>query len=784
MTNAAAPDVVFRESLLNDMLEAIAGSGRRVYDLVGLTGSGKSTLLQRLYAASSASGSRTVVMVDLTQYAPGGSTASGADRADSGAGLADLTRYLRLVRDVSGRAGAGFDTVAAEANSVTVQAIDRMPALGSSFSVWTHEEAVRIAGLFVDEWNRSTSESRGIVLLDNVHRVLDGAVGEWLFRNLVSRLENTAVIAARTATPKQLPHIGYEVVPRRLDGITAPEIAAFLAARLRLPEVLKPPEAAELIETCFAITGGNPAALEIISGLIASNLTSGAARLIGLVSNPPADVAGQLDALVARALAVASDPALERAMRLVCVARRFEPGLLERVLGLAEGDDFVERLIPALEGHGFAAYQEPTEDEPGFFRFDGLIQRQLEKRLSQSPNPYHQAHGKAEAWYFRKWTVYADDYKSAYLLEARVEQAEFQHLVLEWLYHVARFGRPAEYVRQRFARRYFQAFWWWGMYLEYPFCQLLLEAIRNEGSWAIGWYRALTLFAEAYPLGPDKEGRGDWDSVRQALDFVLAQTGTAGDVDQFLGSQGPDEDACTVRALTDLFLAHSCRYRRAGPMQDRWRAEAADYYEDAKRLFDEIEDNFNIAWVLYEWGDLDHERGLDHEAQSKVEQGLRHAIDTETETKRDYEVIANCRRSLGDISMAGDVEAAFSSYAQAVGAAYVFQVWPESLDAYTAAFYDEITDTVWRRFERLRSGGQIDLAWSAYWQLASFWARARLANPPVAAPLDRASFASATAAIIRDSIFPGRPPPEQIGDPLSRYAAQVTTVAPTVSRLV
>src|SRR5207249_1529070 len=64
--------------------------------------------------------------------------------------------------------------------------------------------------------------------------------------------------------------------------------------------------------------------------------------------------------------------------------------------------------------------------------------------------------------------------ESAYLQWYRYEDAEWQRLIQAWLYHLAHTDERS-HARLALARVYFDAFWWWGAYVEFPFCEELLD---------------------------------------------------------------------------------------------------------------------------------------------------------------------------------------------------------------------------------------------------------------------------------------------------------------------
>jgi hypothetical protein len=134
---------------------------------------------------------------------------------------------------------------------------------------------------------------------------------------------------------------------------------------------------------------------------------------------------------------------------------------------------------------------------------------------------------------------------------ARYETPEAADATVEWLHHQA-FTTDRLAANLALARVYFDAFWWWGYYIDFPFCTRVLDmwSETQDAPEDRIWLAALRRFHEGYPTGYRKQGRPGWDAVEVALT----------DIRRLGGLDGPlagldDEGRRYLRALTDIFLA-------------------------------------------------------------------------------------------------------------------------------------------------------------------------------------------------------------------------------------
>lgn len=365
--------------------------------------------------------------------------------------------------------------------------------------------------------------------------------------------------------------------------------------------------------------------------------------------------------------------------------------------------------------------------------------------------------------------------RSHYLGLYRYENPDWRESQDNWLYHFAQAGYSRD-ATMAFLRVWLTAFWWWSCFTDegFDFCDQLLNewahrlslSAPEAGSGALLQAQSgerinqllegldlLRRFKLAYPKETVERSQGFWPDVEATLGEIRrrAQLDAA-------PPDGDKPDACVVRGLTSVFLAEAARFGR----QDFSAAETR--YRDALALFVEIGDEWTQAWVLYHLADMQIQRGQPALARPLCEQALRLA-----EPEQDPEVVALLQRALGDVELrGGELDAARQHYAQALQAAYLFQVSPEPPDAYTVSFYPELAEAVAERLLVLQAS-EPAAAQALARDLRRPWLRAQ-GLPESAEPVE---IAGSTAAALAARLFAPALPLEQLGAEGAAYAQRV-----------
>lgn len=339
-----------------------------------------------------------------------------------------------------------------------------------------------------------------------------------------------------------------------------------------------------------------------------------------------------------------------------------------------------EEILDVLDDAGL------IECNAGRYTMQRTIAEYARSKLSpeQSRELYHRAID-----YFRQRMVDIENKKDAasdYGRWYRYELPEWQTAKNNWLYYLSHAGEESTALLA-FLHAYFDAFWWWGCYLDFAFCdQLVQEWQQRETSEQGRQVLALVRkFQHAYPKETQDRRSKTWTEVEAALLQLHEMAGLDGDP-----SQWTDEERRHVRGITDIFLAEVSRFGRDDYEQ------AAKWYREAFELFEKNGDDWDMAWLLYHFSDMNFQRGETSAALEQLQQSLVLGA-----SEQDPEVIALAYRVRGDIFLAaGELKQAAENFQRALFHAYRFQVEPLSPDPYTVEFYAQMIHHV---LEQLKS---------------------------------------------------------------------------------
>ena len=538
-----------------------------------------------------------------------------------------------------------------------------------------------------------------LVTIDGFEWVAGGPLGDWLL-HLVNRLSDTVAVLARTPGGAAPVMTDADVVTKALPPLTREEIATLLGS-------------------CLQTTPVDDRLVEVVT-----EFSKGHAQTVGLVAHllerlEPAE--RDADAVKQRLQALPEDLAKEHGdlvdailehdgaevaelVRCCSIVRRFDAPLLEAVAGLEEGAGAA--AVDELLRYSFVDRVPDPRD--GFFAVHDFIRAELEQRLTTTdPERARKRHAVA-AEHIARWLAeyeegeFPDGHK-AYGAWYRYERAEWRAAVQEWLYHEARGAggpgakRMREQARLRFARLFFDAFWWWGCYRDFPAIRTLLADWRATQA-DVAWTTQLVTFLEAYPISWDKDDDPErWAQVERSLRLVRAACGLAGDPAR------DDEEQRHVRGLMENFSAHAERYARADDHDARRRAyeKALEHYDQAARIFTADDDDWDLAWTVFERAELH----LEHGGAEAHEDWLA-AVELLPELGDD-ELTANVYRLAADARWPESPQHAFALHGRAILHAYLFQGRYQGMryrpDAYTLEFYAEQVE---RALDRLVAHGQ------------------------------------------------------------------------------
>jgi hypothetical protein len=524
-----------------------------------------------------------------------------------------------------------------------------------------------------------------VVTVDGYDAVAGKPVGEWLL-DLLHRLPNTLVVLARSPIVSAPPVAKDTMLPAELTLFTRDEVAELLAKYFgREPDD-------SLVDVVYAWSEGHPGTAAIAAKFACSLDDRQAATLEARLSAPPEDVRQERARLALEFVSTLGGEDLARIATASAVLRVFDEELLAALLDTALPEGAVDRLCVA------GIVERVGDADSGLFRVHGFIRESLLELASYATRK--KLHRRAASQYLELLSEEESElgdearpYESWY----RYEKPEWQAKLREWLYHQREAAQTEKEIlraRLQFVRIFLDAFWWWGCYIDFPFCRdLITDWERARGDDA-EWLDDLRLFLDAYPVGWRKQGASGWTDVEAALIGVREECGIDGRPDALSGPE-----ARHTRGLVDNFMAHSCRYRDAADDAARRRQyeRACGYYAEAAMLFEKGREEWELAWTLFETAELH----ADYGEYATAREGWRAAVSA-TLGQDDFELTANLHRLCADIRWHdGATAEAFAAHARAVLHAYLFQSKTPSHrpDAYTVAFYFEHIE---RTFERLR----------------------------------------------------------------------------------
>jgi hypothetical protein len=582
----------------------------------------------------------------------------------------------------------------------------------------------------------SVGPRRLLIGLDEFEWVPNGLLRRWVLE-LVRDLDNALVLVPRfpdVGAPED--QIDCPLVRLSRDEIN--ELAIDCLPHLELSD--------RLLDALEDATDGLPQAvclaIEVLQRYDVAEDAAAAAELGTLPPDLAERRARMVETIISR-----DGAAAEQMLRACAVMRRFDAAMLASVVG-------PEAELEALKRYSFV---EPAPDaRDGFFRLHPAVRRELSHRLEQlDPAHFLDLHRRA-AEYCAGWIAEFEEdedvesgslsYDSWY----RYEDSRWQAAKREWLFHQARASasgpKERERGRLRLARVFLDAFWWWGCYLEFPFCRALVFDWRTTQA-DRDWADTLVQILDAYPHGYEKakaphEWREEelprWDAVRAALLELRDACGVAGDPASLV-----EPERRHVRGLIETFLAHAARY---ASQDDSSFANALQHYDAAIELFDADEDAWDEAWTRFERAELRVEHGQADAARDDWQRSADLVAELE-----DEELAANLHRLAADAHAAlGDLDSAFAAHGRAILHAYLFQRRPHPPDEYTLSFYAE---QIARALERLLASGEdgADVGRAAELLAAPFPGRLAIATDEIAALCAESDFWGLSSRLFPDA---------------------------------
>jgi hypothetical protein len=677
----------------------------RLSAVEGLHGAGKTRLIEQLddfAKGTDFSGAQPVVLrIPMTTFDPNctGLTDNEEDLAQVlGVNYRQLVRFLR---DIAARTDKILPADSNELFRNDFNTASETPHPSVAGNV-LDEQRRNLERYFVAFWNHWVRRRKVLLALDDADVIIGQPIGKWLFE-LAQKLENTMVVMARFPSPAPLRWTG--VVKRYpLGNFTADEVTEYLRKYLRHRLGPDTEVADEVCQVVHQATGGYPALVGLAGDLIGdantANDADGVARQLAAL---PTDKSMIVADLVHTIVNGQTDQPLREALKVASVARQFDDGLLATLLlqrRQPTDTELATTHMIALERYSFVSKVQPHEGDPAmedeeenvYLRMHELIRNVLDADLLREigPTAYAALHAVAAENYYQR--LVDEDGTWSYGSWYAYEKPEWQRAKREWVYHTARQPARRKVARLQFAHLFLDAFWWWGLYMPFDFCEEIVSDMpRKTEDDRVVIDAVRTILCE-YPVGYKKPSGPHWQKVRVALKYLEGVLDLHGD-------QIPESpDARHVKALIEVFLAHSWRY------DDITASEADDAYTAAVKLFSEDEDHWNLGWMAYERADLAMARGSADASLDQCAVAAKEAYVVKPGDERDEELTANIHRVVADCHwLQGEAESAFDRYSRAIIHAYLFHRTGERPDTYTRLFHIEMVERCMERLQDLWS---------------------------------------------------------------------------------
>ena len=552
--------------------------------------------------------------------------------------------------------------------------------VGGFFGAKARMVAMAFAKHFRGEFERKPL----LITVDGYDEIAGKHLGVWLL-DMLDGLTNTLVILGRTPLSGRVWVASKQRFSAPLPLFTRAEVADLLRKHLQS----KPDEA--LVDAVYSWSEGHPGAAGIAAKFLCAVDDPQAATIEERLAAAPQDVERARAALALEFVSTLGGDAFAELAHVSAIPRVFDEDLLAELLG----KDVAARGIDVLCSAGLV---EAVDDSLHKFRVHGFLREPIQRLMRDGVRK--RLHQRAASHDYELLSAEEPELESGarpYEGWYRYEKPEWQATLREWLYHqreAARTEHEKQRARLQFAHIFLDAFWWWGCYIDFPFCRDLIADWERERHDDSAWVADLRRFIDSYALGWRKQGEPGWVDVEAALIAIRRECGVAGSAESLSGF-----DARHTRGLIDNFLAHACRYRAHANDAERHTLyeRAVGYYGEARQVFEKGSEKWELAWTLFETAELHCDNAELATARQMWPEAVAAALDED-----DFELTANLHRLCADIRWhEGDKAEAFAAHARAVLHAYLFQSMTPSHrpDAYTVAFYLEHVERV---FERLR----------------------------------------------------------------------------------
>ncbi|MFG1884934.1 hypothetical protein [Micromonospora sp. NPDC049102] len=547
----------------------------------------------------------------------------------------------------------------------------------------------RVDEAFIADWHGFTAGRRAVLLLDGFETLIDDAVGQWFVR-FAARLPNTTVVLS--LVPREFAEHGRQVLDpalvQELPRFTATETHAYLAHHFGNQAD------ARLAGVVYDFTGGHPYGLSLVVQFMRAHRGEALepSRLRDLLSQL-SQGDRQVDDLVRAVIRPERHPDVWRVAEIASLLNTFDVPMLVFILA---GEDLAS--TPERVGHAVQRIEHLGLIDPlpvaGRFRLHDFIRPSMSEALREfQPDRWTHIHRRAATYYYERIMSLEDKTSTVYGSWFKYENVVWQMYEAEWLSHSAQLVNEREVARAQFIVLFLEAFWWWGLYVDFSFCRQLLDSWQRSARDDLDrdLVKELRRFHENYPTGPNKPPGAHWAEVRHAIRTVGQLCGVHNGWQDARYSVEVQETRRKAWLYLGIFNAHSYWYDR--------RPDAADAaYRRLEPEFLDLDDEWLLAWIYFEWAEVALTAGDRTSAAARCRQSSGYVRQLAEAGESESELLANLHRLLGDLFSDTDRTIAAEQYGQAVKRAFLFHLTDDPLgpavsgpDEYTSQFHAEMT---------------------------------------------------------------------------------------------
>ncbi|QPC81348.1 tetratricopeptide repeat protein [Phototrophicus methaneseepsis] len=641
--------------------------------------------------------------------------------------------------------------------------------------------------IFAEQFNRLETTCQLTIFGDDYCYLYDQRIGDW-FLDLLLKLDRTAHVISRTISGALPESIKNRAHVFKLGNFTRQETKEYLVQRLSTVDV---PEV--IIDQIYQFSAGNPLMVGLTSNLfegIDINDSDTVGTIIrGFKKLPPATIEEMQknDEYLGQRLAQLMDQLHDMrrhdelfiALFDFCSIVRYFDYPMARFalteLGLMDSDDDkkLRQLFANLRQYSFVENVAELNQVPRY-RFHMFVRELQAMRLEErDPKLFEQLHGIAEKYYQNRIHESAESQSDLSYYEQlyHFENEEWQFLITEWLYHASMVSSSNAFMQTQieFATQYFEAFSWWGCYVDFPLCNNLLA----QWEWTLEHKRGTTAeherlgarlrkFHDAFPIPPAgivKPAGEHWKEVKVALMSIMSLLK--------LGATDLSEEKLHLRALLLEFLGYCYLY--SGDAKDLERAK--EIYKEAYDIYIKQDDSWYAAWMLTYLGEVYVQAGAYDDARKVFDEAREEVID-ESLKEQDNELISRGYYFIGDAYwQESQYKDAFATYNKCIFFAFTFLWHPNPPDPYTLRWYSDCSTHVIDQLlalyhekqlvdEALHFGQCLHQFWGPYWAYQE--------EPDLETLQD--ALEQQNIAALKVMLFPPQPMTQDMGDPNSDYA--------------